>query len=47
MKRTTAKFVLFTTLVLSAFSVAGAIATGGKDNPMPFPTCPPDQSCSR
>ena len=42
MKRSVAKFVLFTSLVLSAFSVAGAIATEGKDGPNPqgcYPQC--------
>lgn len=40
-KKSIAKMLLFTSLVLSAFSVAGAIATGGKDGPEPFPPTGP------
>lgn len=39
MKRTTAKFVLLTTLVLSAFSIVGA-SVGGKDQPGQDPCWP-------
>lgn len=44
-KRTVAKFVLLTSLVLSAFSIAGAVVNQGKDLPGPFPTCPPGTNC--
>jgi hypothetical protein len=45
MKRSIAKLILLTSIVLSAFSVAGSIATVGKDGPNPAPcgtpTTPP------
>lgn len=41
MNRNIAKFILLTSIVLSAFSVAGSIATVGKDGGNPVPTCPP------
>lgn len=39
MKRTIAKFVLLTSLILSAYSIVGAVATQGKDGPIG--QCPP------
>jgi hypothetical protein len=41
MNRSLAKFILLTSIVLSAFSVAGSIATVGKDGGNPAPPCPP------
>jgi hypothetical protein len=41
MKRSIAKLILLTSIVLSAFSVAGSIATLGKDGGNPTPPCPP------
>jgi len=50
-KKSVAKLVLLTSLVLSAFSIAGAIATGGKDGGNPFPPggnpLPPATSSAR
>lgn len=43
LKRSTAKFVMLVAIVLSAFSIAGALATNGVDGggPLcPFATCP-------
>lgn len=40
-RKTIAKFVLLSALVLSAFSIAGAVVNEGKDGPEPLPLCPP------
>jgi hypothetical protein len=42
-KKTVAKFVLLTSMVLSAYSIVGAVATKGHDGPMPdcpWTSCP-------
>jgi hypothetical protein len=43
MKRGVAKAILITAVVLSAFSIAGAIATEGKDGGNPL--CPTASAC--
>ena len=43
MKRTVAKVVLLMSMVLSAYSIVGAVATKGNDGPMPdcpWSSCP-------
>lgn len=45
MKRGVAKMILLAALVLSAFSIAGAVAAEGKDGGSPIPTCGPGNPC--